>query len=600
VVVANAAPSRGGASPSGAQPATESEEMVTGATDRAAGHRPAPLRVRYLGRVPYAEAHALQRALHAQRDSNYLLVLEHPHVFTLGVRADPAHVLVDPGSVGAELVRADRGGDVTYHGPGQLVLYPIVDVAMGRRAIPNHVGAIEQLVIDTLGDLGLTAGRLDGYPGVWIDPGGRHPRKIAAVGVKVTHGRSMHGVALNVDPDLAWFDRIVPCGIADKAVTSIRAEGVDVSLADVADLVVAKAVARWSPGVPVDEQRVSSAAHSVVTPGVLTAGVGTPDVGTAGAGMPDIALAPGAPPGERARRRLRQAGVEPQAALAMTARKPSWLRVPAVMGDPFLALGQTVRQLDLVTVCQEAGCPNIFDCWSEGTATFMINGDRCTRSCGFCLVDTRRPLPVDPDEPGRVASAVATLGLAHAVVTAVARDDMVDGGAEAFAATIGAIRSRCPSTTVEVLVPDFRGDEAALRRVMEAAPDVFNHNLETVARLQRAVRPSAGYTRSLAVLARAKEAGLATKSGVMVGLGETFDELGGALADLRAVGVDIVTVGQYLRPSARHLPVARWWTPEEFEAIAAMAAALGFAHVEASPLTRSSYHARRGAEAVGR
>ena len=237
------------------------------------------------------------------------------------------------------------------------------------------------------------------------------------------------------------------------------------------------------------------------------------------------------------------------------------------MGEEFLSLRSTVRGLGLVTVCEEAGCPNIFECWADGTATFMINGDRCTRACGFCLVDTRRPLPVDPEEPEHVADAVERLGLAHAVITAVARDDIGDGGAAGFVATMDAIRRRCPTTTVEVLIPDCKGDERALRPIFDARPDVLNHNVETVPRLQRAVRPSAGYGRSLAVLAWAKNAGLTTKSGLMVGLGETRDEIEGTLADIRGVGTDIVTVGQYLRPSAAHLPVQRWWEPPEFEAL---------------------------------
>jgi lipoic acid synthetase len=272
------------------------------------------------------------------------------------------------------------------------------------------------------------------------------------------------------------------------------------------------------------------------------------------------------------------------------------------MGVEFQDLRRSMRSLDLVTVCEEAGCPNIFECWADGTATFMINGERCTRACGFCLVDTGHPLPLDDGEPARVAEAVDRLQLAHAVVTAVARDDLPDGGAAAFAATIAAIRRRCPGTSVEVLIPDCKGDEVALDTIFGARPDVLNHNLETVARLQRAVRPSAGYARSLAVLARAKAAGLVTKSGLVLGMGEHEDEVLGALADLAAVGVDILTVGQYLRPTAAHVPVSRWWTPAEFDALASAAREMGFAHVQASPLTRSSYHAREaaltGAEAV--
>jgi lipoic acid synthetase len=228
----------------------------------------------------------------------------------------------------------------------------------------------------------------------------------------------------------------------------------------------------------------------------------------------------------------------------------------------------------------------------------MILGERCTRACGFCLVDTRKPEPLDAHEPARVADAVARLGLAHAVVTSVARDDLPDGGASGFVGTIEAIRRRVPATTIEVLIPDCKGDPDALGAIFAARPDVLNHNLETVARLQRAARPSAGYARSLALLGRAKRAGLVTKSGIILGMGETTEELHGALADLRSVGVDLVTMGQYLRPSSAHLPVVRWWTPAEFDELGAFARSLGFAHVESGPLVRSSYHARAGAAAT--
>jgi len=548
-------------------------------------------RVRWLGRVPYAEAHAVQRALHDRGHDDHLLILEHPHVFTLGVHADRSHVLVDPTTVGADLVMSDRGGDVTYHGPGQLVAYPVVNVPTAPRSVPAHVHGIEQVVIDTLAELGLDAGRLPGYPGVWVDAQGPRPRKICAIGVRVTRGRSMHGLALNVDPDMAWFDRIVPCGIGDedKAVTSLAAEGVRVSMRAVVDILVRHAVRRWAPDGLYERQDVAWPASSPTDTGTRTAsGESTPGTD----GLADRV------PGERLRIRLRQAGVDPDAGLSSHTRKPPWLRVPVRMGDEFLGLRRTVRDHGLVTVCEEAGCPNIFECWADGTATFMINGERCTRSCGFCLVDTRHPEPPDADEPDRVAAAVEQLDLAYAVVTAVARDDLPDGGASGYAATIHAVRARRPSTAVEVLIPDCKGDTASLETIFAARPDVLNHNLETVARLQRAVRPSAGYARSLSVLARAKEAGLVTKSGMILGMGERAEEVVGALADLRAVGVDIVTLGQYLRPTAAHLPVARWWAPEEFDSLRVTGEAMGFAHVESSPLTRSSYHARGAATAA--
>jgi lipoic acid synthetase len=252
-----------------------------------------------------------------------------------------------------------------------------------------------------------------------------------------------------------------------------------------------------------------------------------------------------------------------------------------------------MRSLELTTVCEEAGCPNIYECWADRTATFMILGERCTRACGFCQVDTRKPLVLDPDEPRRVADAVATLGLEHAVITSVARDDVADGGAAAFAATIEAVRRRVPTTRIEVLIPDCKGEPSSLDVIFAARPDVLNHNLETVARLQRTARPSAGYARSLAVLSRAADAGLVAKSGLMLGLGETNREVQEALRDLRARGVARITLGQYLRPDDQHLPVERYVPPPEFEELGAFARSLGFAHVESGPLVRSSYHAER-------
>jgi lipoic acid synthetase len=559
------------------------------------------LRVRWLGRVPYEEAYVLQHALHARSTEDHLLLLEHPHVFTLGVRGDPGNVLVDPAAVGAPLVRADRGGDVTYHGPGQLVAYPIVSVPTGPGAVPAFVHGAEQVVIDTLAEFELEAVRRPGYPGVWLDVEGKLPRKICAVGVRIAKGRSMHGLALNVDPDLGWFDRIVPCGLSGTATTSMSAEGVRVSMKDVVDALVRHAHDRWAAGAGFERQDcgglgADKTGHRPGCPGALgqPAPGGRSEVAGERLGVAAERLRV---PGERLRIRLRQAGVDPAAGITLSSRKPPWLRVNARMNGGFLGLRRTVKDLGLVTVCEEAGCPNIFECWDLGTATFMINGDRCTRACGFCLVDTRRPYELDPGEPQRVAEAVERLGLLHAVVTAVTRDDLADGGAGAFAATVDAIRTRCPGTKVEVLVPDCKGDPEAISVITRSRPDVFNHNLETVARLQRAVRPSAGYARSLTVLARAKDAALVTKSGLILGMGESEEEVIGALADMRGVGVDIVTLGQYLRPTEAHLPVARWWTPEEFDGLRQIGESIGFAHVQSSPLTRSSYHAGEAANA---
>jgi lipoic acid synthetase len=535
----------------------------------------APLRVRWLGRVDYREAAELQRALHERSDQDHLLLLEHPHTYTLGTRADPANVLVPPASVGAELVYADRGGDVTYHGPGQLVGYPIVTLAAWRDGAPDvvaHVRRLEAALIDALATFGIDAHREDGFSGVWVGDA-----KIAAIGVKVAAMRTRHGFALNVDPDLSMFDHIIPCGIRDRGVTSMAALlGAAPSMHEVADAVTSAMAARLGH-LTIERQDV--AWHQAPE-----------DLSAFSRGESD-----GGP--VRLLGRLAAAGVEAPVP-DPTFRRPDWMKVKANLGEGYRETQRLMRDSGLNTVCQEAGCPNIFECWADRTATFMILGERCTRACGFCLVDTRKPGPPDLDEPARLAEAVARLGLAHAVVTSVARDDLPDGGASAFVATIEAIRARMPATTVEVLIPDCKGEPDALAAIFAARPDVLNHNLETVARLQRAARPSAGYARSLTLLGRAKAAGLVTKSGIIMGMGETLEEVHGALVDLRGVGVDLVTIGQYLRPSPAHLPVVRWWRPEEFDQIGGFARSLGFAHVESGPLVRSSYHARAGAAAV--
>jgi lipoyl synthase len=532
------------------------------------------LRVRWLGRVPYREALAVQTAIFTYGAENHLLLLEHPHVFTHGPRADLAvNVLVEPSSVGAELVSVKRGGDVTYHGPGQLVGYPIVNVSNSVGAA-DHVGAIQSVIVASLTELGLAdVGCLDEYPGVWVGVSGPNPRKICAIGVRLAHGRTMHGFALNVAPDMRYMrEYIVPCGIPDKPVTSLEEEGVGASLEDVTAVVARHAAAMWGDGT-VERQDVAWK-HRPDDLSAFSRGEG-----------------PGA-----VVRRLAQVGVAD--GLSIATRKPDWLRPKVVHGPEVIALRKTVRDHGLVTVCEEAGCPNLSDCWADGTATFMVLGERCTRACGFCLVDTHKPLPPASDEPARVADAIAGMGLAHAVLTMVARDDLADGGMAHVARCVEAIRERCPDARIETLISDAKGDAESLALLFASRPDVLNHNIETVARLQRAVRPSAGYARSLSVLARAKAAGLTTKSGMIVGMGETADEIAGCLADLASVGVDIVTIGQYLRPTTHHLPVARWVEPAEFGEWKQVGEVLGIGHVESSPLTRSSYHARQAAEAV--
>jgi lipoic acid synthetase len=278
-------------------------------------------------------------------------------------------------------------------------------------------------------------------------------------------------------------------------------------------------------------------------------------------------------------------------------RRPDWLKVKVPGGPNYLELKTLMRDLDLHTVCEEARCPNMGECWEHRTATFMILGDICTRACGFCAVTSGKPLALDLHEPGRVASAVQKMGLRHVVITSVNRDDLTDGGSVVFAATIRKVREANPGCTIEVLIPDFEGVETSLNNVMRAQPDILNHNIETVERLTKRVRRKAQYRRSLAVLRAAKQIApdRLTKSGIMLGLGETNEEIARTLRDLRDAQVDIITIGQYLRPSAKHLAVDRFYAPDEFEHWRTSGMAMGFRHVESGPLVRSSYHAHEHA-----
>jgi lipoic acid synthetase len=301
-------------------------------------------------------------------------------------------------------------------------------------------------------------------------------------------------------------------------------------------------------------------------------------------------------------RRARLHIEDPRQAQAQTAagRKPEWLRIKLNQNDEYWRLKSLMRGQTLHTVCEEAFCPNLGECWGRGIATFLMMGDICTRACKFCNVQSGRPLPLDEDEPRRVAESVHEMGLRHVVLTSVDRDDQPDGGAHIFAAAIRAIRDRQPGCTIETLIPDFKGDRPALKIVMDARPEILNHNVETVPRLSRWVRPQARHERSLAVLRMAKELDptVMTKSGVMVGLGEEWDELLAVMDDLREADVDILTIGQYLQPSKQHLPVARFYHPDEFAALADEARARGFQWVESAPLVRSSYHADQQARGI--
>lgn len=274
-------------------------------------------------------------------------------------------------------------------------------------------------------------------------------------------------------------------------------------------------------------------------------------------------------------------------------RKPNWLRVKLPTGEEYKKVREVVSDHSLHTICESGNCPNMGECWGAGTATFMILGNTCTRSCGFCAVNTGKPDEVDIFEPARVAESVKLMGVKHCVLTSVDRDDLEDGGSEMWAATVRAIRRKCPGTTMETLIPDFRGEWENLKRIIDVAPEIVSHNLETVRRLTKQVRIQAKYDRSLEVLRRLKKGGMKTKSGIMLGLGESEQEVLEAMDDLRSVGVDILTLGQYLQPTPKHLPVAEFVTPEKFAEYKEIGLEKGFRYVESGPLVRSSYHAEK-------
>lgn len=540
------------------------------------------LRTRWLGRLPYAEAWDLQRAFHegkvdGRTPDDYLLLLEHPPVFTIGRNGDANNLLVDQqflASKGAEVFNIDRGGDITFHGPGQLVGYPIIELNDPKQIVP-YVRKLEEVLIRTISEFGVEGWREDGFTGVWTAGG-----KVAAIGVRVSRRVTMHGFALNLQPDMDYFGMMNPCGIEDRPVTTLSdLAGRKVFLEEVVPVVERHFTEVF--GFTRTETQHAAFSRGQGKPKefevdrMLANGTFTPEKRTA-----EPVLINGRLPGEPVR--------------------PSWMKVTAKLDGDYLELKKMMRGLELNTVCEEANCPNIYECWGMGTATLMILGDKCTRACSFCNVDTGKPTEFDIFEPFRAAEAIKKMGLKHAVITSVNRDDLDDGGSGIFAHTITESRRQSPGTEIEVLIPDFKGDREALQTVMDAKPEVLNHNTETVIRLQRDIRTSASYGRSLALLWRAKQMsphGL-TKSGIIVGMGETRDEVLGTLADMRAVGIDIITIGQYLRPTARHRPIHRYVHPDEFAEYKAFGEGMGIPHVESGPLVRSSYHAKESREAV--
>jgi lipoic acid synthetase len=488
-----------------------------------------PLEVLDWGCLDYGQALRRQRTLVedriADRTPDRLILVEHPPVVTVGRSGGPSDLRVSREALeraGIELYEVERGGQATYHGPGQLVAYPIIKLRV--KDLHQYLGLLLKTTACLLDSYGLKPEMKTGRPGLWVEGA-----KIASVGMAARSWVTYHGLALNVNTNLDGFNHIIPCGRPEEQVTSLK----------------------QILGRPIDMEAVKKKFVAEFFDNFD----------------------------------YQSTGIEE----TLASGHPGWLVRPA---QDFAAIERMETKLSeraLATVCQNAQCPNLGECFQQGTATFMILGSRCTRRCRFCAVDKGWPETLDPDEPRRVALTARDLGLRHVVVTSVTRDDLPEGGAGHFAETITQLRAACPGAAVEVLVPDFQGSAEALEQVVAARPDVFNHNLETVARLYGSVRPEAGYRRSLEILRYAANHGLTVKSGLMLGLGETSLEIRETLRDLKQSGCRLLTLGQYLSPSQNHWPVARYLSPAEFESWRREALALGFAGVASAPLVRSSY-----------
>ncbi len=533
------------------------------------------LNVRWLGNLPYSEALILQKGLKESvavenNPYDYLLLLEHNNVITIGRTGDTNNLLLDSEELekkGIEFFETDRGGDVTFHGKGQLIGYPIMRLQDPKKVIP-FVRSLEQTIIKTLGSFDIEAFSKEDDTGVWTSEG-----KIASIGVKVSKWTTYHGFALNIFDKLEGFDFINPCGNQEEKIASVHTFNTEISFDDVVNKITETFTAEFGyedVGIQMSQftptQLKKQKKHEIdemLDKGVFQKNNNLVPITIKG-------LLPNEP------------------------ERPEWMKVKANLGKDYRDLKNLISEKKLNTVCEEASCPNIYECWSMGTATFMIMGDTCTRACGFCDVNTGKPNDLDELEPLRVAESVLTMGLTHAVITSVNRDDLLDGGSQFFAQTINEVKRLNPSTSVEVLIPDFKGDKGAIDNIIEASPEVLNHNLETVPRLQREIRTAASYGRSLSLLQYAKESAFLgkTKTGLIVGMGEEFEEVIAVLEDLSQINVDIVTIGQYLRPTAKHRPIHRYVDKEEFIKYKSIGESFGIPHIESGPLVRSSYHAK--------
>tara|TARA_B110000008_G_scaffold59121_1_gene58586 strand:+ start:1068 stop:2696 length:1629 start_codon:yes stop_codon:yes gene_type:complete len=533
------------------------------------------LNIRWIGKLPYLEAYDLQLGIHrsvSQNNENedYLLLLEHDGVITSGRSAKKNNLLVSEEELsnkGIDFFETDRGGDITYHGEGQLIGYPIVRMSDPKKILP-FVRSLENVIIDSLKEFSIDSYTKEDDTGVWTASG-----KIASIGIKVSKWTTYHGFSLNIFDNLEGYDLINPCGNKSEQMSSIHQFNDEISFEDVSN-VISKNFVKIFDYEQIDKQFAQFTPKQLKTNKEFN----IDEMVKRGVFKPNKNSIP----------------ITIRGALPTEPTRPEWMKVKANLGNDYIKLKNLLSEKKLNTVCEEASCPNIYECWSMGTATFMIMGDVCTRACGFCDVKTGKPGQLDLEEPIRVAESVKAMQLTHAVITSVNRDDLHDGGSLFFADTIRAVKQLNEKCNVEVLVPDFKGLRSAIDNIIFADPEVFNHNLETVPRLQREIRTAASYGRSLSLLEYVKQQGFMgkTKTGLIVGMGETKDEVVSVLKDLSKIDIDIVTIGQYLRPTAKHRPIDRYAPVEEFEDYKLIGQSFGIPHVESGPLVRSSYHAK--------
>lgn len=534
------------------------------------------LNVRWLGKLPYSEAYDLQLGLHnaisnSYEDDDYLLLLEHDNVITSGRSSKDNNLLVSQetlNQMSIEFFETDRGGDITFHGEGQLIGYPIIRLQDPKKVVP-FVRSIEDVLIQSLKELSIDSFTKEDDTGVWTSKG-----KIASIGIKVSKWTTYHGFSLNIFDKLEGFDLINPCGNESESITSIQSFNDAVSFDEVSKI-VSNNFSKLFDYSEVDEQ------FSQFTPKQLKSNKEFNIDKMVAEGVFKPSSSKGIP-------------ITIKGVLPTEPKRPEWMKVKANLGNDYRSLKNLLSEKKLNTVCEEASCPNIYECWSMGTATFMIMGDVCTRACGFCDVKTGKPGTLDLGEPMRVAESVKAMQLTHAVITSVNRDDLKDGGSQFFADTIFEVKKLNNECDVEVLIPDFKGERFAIDNIIKASPEVINHNLETVPRLQREIRTSASYGRSLSLLHYVKSQGFEgkTKTGLIVGMGENKQEVVSVLKDISKLKVDIVTIGQYLRPTAKHRSIDRYAPEEEFEYYKVIGESFGIPHVESGPLVRSSYHAK--------